>query len=96
MGVTSGYVRHIADLGRLDLSDEERETFASQLNDILEYAAMLNELDTEGVEPASHVVPLKNVFREDVVRESFPVEEVLSNAPDARGNFFCVPKIIEE
>jgi len=89
-------VRKVAFLGRLHLTDEEIEKFTGQVGDILDYASMLDELDIAGVEPTSHVVPLKNVFREDKRRDSIPVEEVLKNAPEPLGDYFCVPKIIDE
>lgn len=98
MAINRDDVRHIAELARLDMADEELDTFTGQLNDILEYAAKLNELKQklEGVEPTSHAVPVKNVFRDDEPRPSIPAGDALSNAPDPRRNFFGVPRIIEE
>ncbi|MFO0753082.1 MAG: Asp-tRNA(Asn)/Glu-tRNA(Gln) amidotransferase subunit GatC [Thermodesulfovibrionales bacterium] len=88
-------VRHIATLSRLHLSEEDLDTFSSQLSTILEYIEQLNGLDTEGVEPTSHVLPLQNVMRGDLPLPSLPREEVLGNTPDSTGKFYRVPKIIE-
>lgn len=93
--ITHDDVQHIAKLSRLSLSETEAGTYGDQLNAILTYVEQLNNLDTSGVEPTSHVIPLQNVTREDVVRPSLPREEALQNAPDANGRFYRVPKIIE-
>ena len=95
MKISREEVEHVAKLARLRLTEEEKEKFGKQLNRILEYVEKLNELNTEKVESTSHVVPLKNVLREDEVQPSLPVEDVLSNAPDKKGNYFKVPRIIE-
>ena len=87
-------VEHIAKLARIRLTEEEKEKYSFQLGKILEYVQQLNELDLEVVPPTSHVVPLKNVFREDVVRESLPQEEALRNAPQKEGGYFKVPKVL--
>jgi len=90
-----GVVKYIAKLARLALSSEEITLFGGQLSDILNYISKLNEVDTENIEPTSHVEPLQNVEREDVVKPSLPIGEVLKNAPSKEGNFFKVPKVIE-
>ncbi|GAV26260.1 asparaginyl/glutamyl-tRNA amidotransferase subunit C [Carboxydothermus islandicus] len=87
-------VEHVAMLARLKLSDEEKEMYTKQLNDILKYAEQLQELDTEKVKPTAHVLPLKNVFREDKVHQHLDTEKALANAPEREENFFKVPKII--
>ena len=87
-------VRHIAHLARLELSSEEEEKFTRQLGRILSYVEKLKELDTANVSPTSHVLPLKNVFREDVLGFSFSSKEALSNAPCRKDNWFKVPKIV--
>ena len=66
-----------------------------ELNRILDYMKNLNELDTEGVPPTSHVLPISNVFREDVVTPSLPRDQLLANAPSKRQGYFRVPKVIE-
>jgi len=88
-------VEYVARLARLRLSDEEKEEFTGQLNDILTYMDKLNEVDTTEVEPTSHVISITNVLRNDGVRESLPREPSLRNAPEAERGFYKVPKIIE-
>jgi aspartyl-tRNA(Asn)/glutamyl-tRNA(Gln) amidotransferase subunit C len=88
-------IEKVARLARLDLSEEEKETFGNQLDQILNYMEQLNQLDTTGVEPTSHAIPIHNVFREDEVKPSFPREEVLGIAPDEEVGHFKVPRIIE-
>jgi len=88
-------VEKVARLARLELSEEEKATFGSQLEQILTYMEQLNRLDTSGVEPTSHAIPVYNVFREDEVRPSLPQEEVLAIAPDEEDGHFRVPRIIE-
>ncbi len=93
--ITREDVYHIARLSRLSLSETETETYGDQLNAIIAYVEQLNNLDTREVEPTSHVIPLRNVTREDSVRPSLSREEALRNAPDATERFYRVPKIIE-
>ncbi len=88
-------VTKIAHLGRLKLTEAELDSFATQLGEILGYVDLLNEVDTEDVEPMAHAVELTNVFRTDAIRESLPREEALSNAPKTDGRFFLVPQILE-
>ncbi|WP_027094523.1 Asp-tRNA(Asn)/Glu-tRNA(Gln) amidotransferase subunit GatC [Cohnella thermotolerans] len=95
MSITVKDVEHVANLARLELSEAEKEQFAGQLNAILEYAEKLNELNTEGIEPTSHVLPLYNVMREDEVRPSLPAEKALSNAPEEEDGHFKVPAVLE-
>lgn len=94
MKISARDVEYVAKLARLDLSDEEKNEFAVQLNDILVYMDKLNELDTKEVEPTSHVIPVMNVFRSDEVLESLPRESSLGSAPEAEKGFYKVPKII--
>jgi aspartyl-tRNA(Asn)/glutamyl-tRNA(Gln) amidotransferase subunit C len=89
-------VVHVARLARLALTDAELETLREQLNAILSHIDALRAVDTSGVEPTSHAVPQFNVMRDDEPRPCFPVEEMLANAPDRVGDFFRVPRIIEE
>ncbi|AEG15261.1 Aspartyl/glutamyl-tRNA(Asn/Gln) amidotransferase subunit C [Desulfofundulus kuznetsovii DSM 6115] len=92
--ITIKDVEHVALLARLELSEEEKQMYTKQLNAILEYAQMLNELNTDDIPPTAHVLPLKNVWREDEVGEHLPPEEVLANAPETEGQFFKVPRIV--
>jgi aspartyl-tRNA(Asn)/glutamyl-tRNA(Gln) amidotransferase subunit C len=89
-------VEHVARLARLALTEAEIERMRAQLNGILAYIDKLNQLDTEGVEPTSHAVPLVNVMREDETVPCLSREEALANAPDRAGEFFRVPRIIED
>jgi aspartyl-tRNA(Asn)/glutamyl-tRNA(Gln) amidotransferase subunit C len=89
-------VEHVARLARLALSNAELERMREQLNGILGYIDTLRALDTAGVEPTSHAVPLVNVMREDDNRPSLPQAQALGNAPDRSGEFFRVPRIIED
>lgn len=92
--LTKEQVEHVALLGRLELSEEEKVKYATQLSDILEHIEALNKIDTENVPPTAHVLPLKNVFREDKVCEHMPNEKALANAPANEDNSFKVPKIM--
>jgi aspartyl-tRNA(Asn)/glutamyl-tRNA(Gln) amidotransferase subunit C len=92
--LTLDQVRHVAKLARLSLDDEHLRRLTAQLESILGYVAKISEVDVSGVEPTAHALPLHNVFREDVVEPSLPLEKVLQNAPDTDGPFFKVPKII--
>ena len=97
MSIDPKEVDYIARLAKLKLSEKERECFTHQLGEILDYMKKLNELDTKDVEPLSHVIDLKNVFREDEVQPSLPKEEALRNAPetDQSKTFFSVPRVIK-
>ena len=87
-------VDHVAHLARLDLDPEERERLAVQLGVVLEYVGRLAEVDAEGVEPT---LPLRtNVFREDRVTDPLGPEAVLANAPSRQGDYFRIPRILEE
>lgn len=88
-------VRYIAHLSRLELTPEEEEKFTRQLAQILKYVEKLREIDTSNVPPTSHVLPIKNVFREDKLRFSLSSKEALSNAPLSKKNQFQVPRIID-
>ncbi|MEV5030410.1 Asp-tRNA(Asn)/Glu-tRNA(Gln) amidotransferase subunit GatC [Paenibacillus sp. LPE1-1-1.1] len=95
MSITPKDVEHVARLARLELSDSEKDKFTEQLNAILKYAEKLNGLDTENVEPTSHVLPITNVMRADENRPSLPIEKVLLNAPDDEDGQFKVPAVLE-
>jgi aspartyl-tRNA(Asn)/glutamyl-tRNA(Gln) amidotransferase subunit C len=95
MGISINQVEHVAKLARLELTDDEKATFNEQLNAILQYASKLDELDTSAVEPTSHAIPLHNVLREDAVRPSLAIEQVLRNAPDEEDNQIKVPAVLE-
>ncbi len=94
MALTREEVLHVANLARLSLEPAEVDLFTRQLNDILAYVEKLQELDTTGVTPMAHVVPVFNAFREDEVKPGLPREEALDNAPSREEGSFVVPKII--
>jgi aspartyl-tRNA(Asn)/glutamyl-tRNA(Gln) amidotransferase subunit C len=94
--ITREEVQHVARLSRLHLTDEELERMRQQLDAILAYIDKLRELDVEGVEPTAHAVPLVNVMRDDELTPSLSQEAALANAPDRAGEFFRVPRIIED
>lgn len=87
---------YVARLARVTLTQEEINRFKAQLGKILEYIQVLNRLDTKETPPTTHPLPLTNVFREDVPQVSLKSEEVLKDAPQAKGSAFVVPKIIEQ
>ena len=89
-------VRKVAALARLALSEEELQASGEQLTTILDYVRLLDEVDLTGVEPMTHPVPAENVFRTDDLLPSLPREAALSNAPKSDGQFFLVPKILED
>ena len=89
-------VKKVAKLSRLELTEAEIEEFTGQLSAILDYVAKMNELDTDSVEPLAHCLPVSNVFREDGVKESLGTEKTLENAPQRDGEFFKVPKILDD
>ncbi len=88
-------IEYVANLARIALTDEEKERFAAQLGDVLEYIEKLNTVDVSGVEPTAHAFPLENVWREDRAEPGLPVETALKNAPAVRQNMVVVPKVVE-
>ena len=95
MKITTEMVDYISTLSRLKLPPEEKERMTGELEQIVSYMDILNRLDTSGVEPMSHVFPVKNVLREDQVVPSFDRAELLKNAPAADDEAFLVPKTVE-
>lgn len=89
-------VRKVAKLARLELTDEEVKRFSRDLGAILEYIQKLNELNTDGVEPLAHCLPITNVLRDDIVRPSLGAEATLANAPDRYEDYFKVPSIFDD
>jgi aspartyl-tRNA(Asn)/glutamyl-tRNA(Gln) amidotransferase subunit C len=89
-------VAHVARLARLDVTDDELERFTEQLGAVLAHADDIEKLDTAGVPPTAHPLPLENVLRDDVIEPSLDRDEVLSQAPSAEENRFRVPRILGE
>ena len=94
--IDEAQVRKVARLSRLELTDVEVGEFTGQLSAILGYVEKMNELDTENVEPLAHCLPISNVFHRDRVEESLGTEKTLANAPQRDGEFFKVPKILDD
>ena len=88
-------IEYVGILAKLELSDEEKEQAKKDMGDMLAYIDKLNELDTTSVEPMSHVFPLNNVFREDVVVNGDDSENILKNAPEEKDGSFAVPKTVD-
>lgn len=95
MSVDTATVRHIAKLARIAMSDAEAEAFVPELNNILGWVEQLQEVDVEGVEPMTAVIPNKLRLRDDQVTEGGIRDAILANAPVAEHGFFAVPKVIE-
>ena len=93
--LTRDDVERVAALARLSLSDEEAERMAAELDTILSYVGLLGEVDTDGIEPTAHVLPLPTPLRDDVPAPPFDPELAVGNAPDREGSAFVVPKVIE-
>ena len=96
MQISKQEVEHVAKLARLEITEAEKEAFSRQLSSILTYIEQLNSWDTKEVDPTATVLEQTNVFREDQVKPSLPVEQALANAPDSDGGYFRVPRILEE
>ena len=88
-------VRYIAQLARLNLSEDEIATFQSQLDHIIQYVEKLKQVDVSGVEPTAHAIPVFNVFRSDAPRDWFDAPTALANAPRAANGLFSVTKVVE-
>jgi aspartyl-tRNA(Asn)/glutamyl-tRNA(Gln) amidotransferase subunit C len=93
--LTLEQVDHVALLARLELTPDEREKLAHDLNSILDHFERLQEIDTTGLAPTNQVIPMANVLREDIVRPSLPRDAFLREAPESREGFFVVPRIVE-
>lgn len=94
MVISKKDVEHVALLARLELSEEEKQLYAGQLNAILDYMGKLKELDTDDIPPTAHVLPIHNVLRKDLPRPSMGRNEVLKNAPQKEQGQFKVPRIV--
>lgn len=95
MKITKQDVEYIANLARLEIEGEQKEKMQADLENILTYIDLLNEVDTENVEPTAHVLPVKNVLRDDVNKDSVDRQFVLDNAIESNDEgFFIVPKVI--
>jgi aspartyl-tRNA(Asn)/glutamyl-tRNA(Gln) amidotransferase subunit C len=95
MAIDKETIKHVAHLARIDLQSNELDKLSANLQDILGFIDKLSTLNVEKVSPASHILPISNVLREDKPCASLAAEKALENAPAKKGSFFSVPKIIE-
>ena len=93
--ITEETINYVSILAKLELSDEEKEQARKDMGNMLDYIDRLGELDTAGVEPMSHVFPVQNVFREDVVTNGDGSRETLQNAPEKKDDMFVVPRTFD-
>ena len=93
--ITDETIEYVGILAKLELSDEEKEQAKNDMGRMLDYIDKLGELDTDGIEPMSHVFPVQNVFREDVVTNGDDRDNILKNAPEQKEGAFKVPKTVE-
>lgn len=94
MALSEKDVQYVAKLARLEVTDQETAKYTQQLANILQYVEQLNKLDTSNVEPLTHPLDVKNVFRKDELKPSLTQTEVLSNGPEVQSGHFKVPKIM--
>ena len=87
-------VKHLAKLSRLRFNEEELHDFTEQLDEIFNYAKSLQDIDTEGIAPSTHALPLQNVFKEDAIHTCKDIDKLLENAPDIENNSYKVPRIL--
>lgn len=93
--ISDEIIEYVGILAKLELNDEEKEQAKADMASMLDYIDKLNELDTEGVEPMSHVFPVNNVFREDIITNGDGRENILKNAPEEKNGMFNVPKTFD-
>lgn len=93
--ITNETIEYVGILAKLELSEDEKQQAKKDMTNMLDYIDTLNELDTKGVEPMSHVFPVHNVFREDIITNGDDKESILSNAPAKKDGCFKVPKTVE-
>lgn len=95
MAVTKDQVKYIASLAKLEIPENQLDTFTKEMEQIIEFANSLNKIDTEGIEPTAHIQGIENVLRVDREPIKFDTEELLKNAPNKVDNCFSVPKVVE-
>ena len=95
MQITPDLIKYLEKLARITLTEDEEKKVGNELQDILTYIDMLNELDTDGVEAMSHCFPVTNVMREDEVQPSMSADEIAANAPESQDGCFVVPKTVD-
>ena len=96
MKITDEIINHLADLARLEFSDEEKTGLKQDLEKMIGFVEKLKEVDTTGIEPLMHITDAVNILREDVAEKTITKQKALLNAPQTDGNFFIVPKVIKK
>lgn len=96
MKITDEIINHLADLARLEFSEEEKAELKLDLEKMIGFVEKLKEVDTTGVEPLMHITDAVNILREDVAEKTITKQEALLNGPQTDGNFFIVPKVIKK
>lgn len=96
MAIDKEIVRHVAHLARIELQTKELEKLSHQLQNIIDFIDQLKSADIKDINPTSHILALSNVFRQDNPKDSLPSEKALMNAPAREGDFFVVPRVIED
>lgn len=95
MKITKELVEYVSNLSNIKLDETTSAKMENELGEIIKYMDVLNEVDTQGVEPMSHVFSIKNVLREDEIKKSYDIDLILKNAPEQTNEAFVVPKIVE-
>lgn len=95
MKITKELVEYVSNLSNIKLDEATSAKMENELGEIIKYMDVLNEVDTQGVEPMSHVFSIKNVLREDEIKKSYDIDLILKNAPEQTNEAFVVPKIVE-
>ncbi len=95
MKITTDEVKYVANLAKLYVDETEAEKLTGEMESIINFANMLSEIDTKNIAPTNHAMKIQNVFREDVVKESYSQEDILKNAPSQEGGCYLVPKVVE-
>lgn len=95
MSISREEVTYVAGLARIAFTEEEAVKMGEEMGAVLNYMDMLNQLDTTAVKPTEHILPVQNVFREDEVKASLPIDQVLANAPESESGCFKVPRVVE-
>lgn len=95
MSISKEEVKHLAELSKLDFSEEKLDEYAENLSEIVEFADTLSKIDINGVTPTAHILDIKNIFRKDEKKDSCRREEILKNAPDSEAGCVSVPKTVE-
>ena len=95
MKITTDEVKYVANLAKLYVDEAEAEKLTGEMESIINFADMLAEIDTESVAPTNHAMKVQNVFREDIIEESYSQAEILKNAPSQEGGCYLVPKVVE-